>query len=228
MDARHVVAAAALVVTTQNVQLGMTPAHVRHDIRHAAEYSSVVMTQEMFYRHAARYAPPGWGTAHWIGRPRGDCAVYWDRDRWRLVGSYVVPITWATFPRGHRTALVTVLRGHGVTVGAVCVHMFTHTLFRPLAWGNGVRRVSALAARLRARWGHVVIGGDWNRNWLDRPRIGPRFVSARSPADTGPKGGRPDFVYWAGARRTAPVRVIRGTYSDHNGTRYRLALSGVR
>lgn len=227
MDARHAVAAVALVVTTQNVQLGMPPAHVRHDIRHAAEHSSVVLAQEMFHRHAARYAPPGWGTAHRIGRPRGDCATYWDRDRWHLVRSYVVPIARATFPRGHRTALVTVLRGRGTAVGVVCLHMFTHTRFRPLAWANAVRRVTALAGRLRARWGHVVVGGDWNRQWSNRPRVGPGFRSAPAPAVTGPKGGRPDFVYWSGARRVAPVRVIRPTYSDHNGTRYRLRLTGV-
>lgn len=212
---------AVLVLTTQNVKVTLPPDKAAHDIRQAAQYSSVVFTQEMFYRDAGRFAPAGWGSAHHPGRNRGDCATYWDRDVWQRLAAFLVPITWATFKHGHRWALVTVLRGHGVTVAAVCVHLITRFRFHPIATRNGTRRLAALTARLRDRWGRVVIGGDWNRPFSRRPDF-PGFRSGWPPRGTGPRGGRPDYVLTT--RPVEAVHVVGHTWSDHNGVRYRLGI----
>lgn len=218
------VAAVVLVLTTQNVRVTLPPDEARHDIRQAAEHSSVVVTQEMGRRHAARFAPAGWGTAHRPGVRRGDCAAYWDRDAWHRVRAYAVPITWATFRAGHRWALVTVLAGHGLRVAVVCVHMVTHGLSHPIAYRNGTRRLAALLVRLRGRVGPVVVAGDWNARWGEaRGRVGypPRVLG---PTFNAAPVRRIDWAVWSrpGVSILAPPRVIRHTYSDHNGVRFRL------
>jgi endonuclease/exonuclease/phosphatase family metal-dependent hydrolase len=226
------VAALTMTLTTQNVRVGMPPDHVHHDINQAAAHSSVLFTQEMGLRHARRFAPRGWGTAHFAGIRRGDCATYWDRREWRLVKAWPVPVTWATFRAGHRWALVTVLRGHGTTVAAVCVHMVTRARSRPMAYGNGTERLAALVDRLRARHRHVVIGGDWNLPYRYGPRhrypwpVMPRhgMSSMRPPRPTGSNGhgGRIDYVWTARGMRQVGSHIIGNTYSDHQGNRIKV------
>lgn len=212
----------ALTVTTQNVRLGLTPAHARHDIRQAAQRSGVVLAQEMRGRDAARFRPPGyWSTQT---QPRGDCATFWDRSRWRFVSRAAVPYEFGTFPRGHRWALVTVLRSvnrPGVRLATVNVHSVTRSLSRPVVFGRGMARLGRLAASLAAAYGRVVVGGDTNRTWPLRARL-PGFRTVRPPRATGPKGGTVDYLYWSGPLRFRNARVIAETYSDHNGARYRL------
>ena len=209
-----------LTVTTQNVRVTLGPVHARHDIRQAAEHSSVVFTQEMGKRRARRFAPAGWGVAHFSGLRRGDCATYWDRSRWRLVRAYPFRVAHEPFRAGHRWAVVTVLRrvGHpGVRLAAVNVHLFTRTVFRRPAWRRAITRIRDVAERLVARYPRVVMGGDWNRTWGRRATF--RGFSSASPAGrTGPKGGRVDYLFWHG-ERFRRIRVIGHTYSDHDGTR---------
>lgn len=219
------IAGVVLAVTTQNVRLGIGPAHVRHDIGQAANGSGVVMTQEMRDRNAARFRPPGWGSAQ--PRPRGamrsDCATFFDRSRWRLVRAWAVPYEFGTFRHGHRWALVTVLRrpdNPGVRVAFVNVHSVPHSIDRAAVYGAGMARLSRLGARLAAAYGLAVVGGDTNRVWPLRARFSG-FHSVGPPGSTGPHGGRVDYIYAAGFRFRG-VRVIGNTYSDHNGTRYRL------
>jgi len=218
-------ALAALTLTTQNVRVTLPPHEAAHDIRQAAQHSSVVLTQEMGRRDAARFAPAGWGTAHRSGVRRGDCAAYWDRSRWHRVRAYAVPLTWATFRAGHRWALVTVLRGQGITWAAVCVHMVTNGVRHPIAARNGTRRLMAALAALRGRGLPVVVAGDWNMTWAEtRTRWGypPRVLSPRFRAV--PRS-RIDWAAWSRPGvRLDRWRTVRHTYSDHNGVRVRLRL----
>ncbi len=88
-------AGTAVVVSTQNVQLTLPPTEARHDMARAASGSPILFTQEMGHRHARRLAPPGWGTAHYLGsHRRGDCATVWDRSRWARIRTELVPLTW--------------------------------------------------------------------------------------------------------------------------------------
>lgn len=206
-------------ITTQNVRVTMDAAHARHDIRQAAARGSVLFTQEMGRRNARRFRPAGWSSTHAAGTYRGDCATFWDRDRWRLRRAYAVRIVDAETRRpsnGHRFALVAVLTG-AETLAAVCVHMPTHGASRGI-YAAGARRLRALLARLSSRYARVAVGGDWNRHYVNRVRF-PGFRAARPPAATGSGGGRIDYVYVRRPAHITRVRVIGHTYSDHNGVR---------
>lgn len=210
-------AALLLVVATQNVLRTMPPDQARHDIRHAAAHSSILVTQEMFTRRAARFRPAGWGSAHFPG-PRGDCATYWQRRSWKAQRAWPVRVSRATFPHGSRWALVTLLRAQqsGQLLAVICVHLITHSLARRAVYGRSADRLRTLVARLRQRM-PVVIGGDWNRVWRLRARF-PGCASQRPPAGTGPSGGRVDYLLGCGLQ-PAGAHVIWHTYSDHNGLR---------
>lgn len=218
-----VVAAFPVHVTTQNVRVGMPRPHALHDIRQAADVGGIVFTQEMRDRRARDFRPRGWGSAQ-ATRPRvnnrGDCATYWDRGQWRRVGVRVFPYEFAPFKNGHRAALVTVLRSRAnprVTLATVNVHSITRSLDRRAVFRRGMARLGRLTAHLTARWGRVVIGGDWNRVW----RLRARFDGFRSwsPARaTGPQGGRVDYLLFHGIRARS-LRIVGHTYSDHNGVR---------
>ena len=198
-------------VTTQNVRVGLPAWQARHDIRHAARFGSVVLAQEMHKRRAAAFAPAHWGTAQATRarvRNRGDCAIYWRRDRWRLRRAYVVPVTRGVTRNETRYAQIAVLTGRQ-TMAAVCVHM--PTARAPTAvYRAGIGRIRALLGRL-ARFPHVVIGGDWNRAYSRRPRL-PGYVAGRPPRGV-------DYVYARRPDTVSRVRVIRPTFSDHNGIR---------
>lgn len=210
-------------VTTQNVRAGLPRAEARHDVRQAAERSSVVFAQEMAHRRAARFAPAHWGAVHFVGPRRGDCATFYDRRVWRVVRAYPFRVSAAPFRAGHRYAVVAVLRrvGHpGAELATVNVHLFTHTVHRPRAWRRATNRLGRLVGALAAHHARVVVGGDWNRTWPRRARF-PGYASAEPSRQTGPKGGRVDFLYWHGERFHGS-RVIGHTYSDHEGVRVRL------
>jgi hypothetical protein len=214
----------AVTVTTQNVYVGLPRAEARHDIRQAAQFSSVVFTQEMGHRRASRFTPAHWAVVHFRGTWRGDCATFYDRRVWRVVRAHTFRVSAEPFRAGHRWALVTVLRHvgrPGSRLATVNVHAFTHTIFRPVAWRRAVTTIRDVADGLAARYGRVVMGGDWNRTWDRRGRF-PGFASAEPPRQTGPKGGRVDYVFWHGERFRG-IRVIGRTYSDHDGTRVRLS-----
>jgi len=202
---------------------------VRHDIRQAAQRSGVVLTQEMRGRDAATFAPRGWGYAQRpTGDFRGDCATFWDRARWRWVRGFAFQYEFATFPRGHRWALVTILASvnrPAVRLAVVNVHSVTRSLERAPVFARGMARLGRLTAHLRGVWGRVVLGGDFNRVWPLRARF-PGFATVRPPRATGPKGGTVDFLYWSAPLRFRAVRVIAATHSDHNGARYRMPLGG--
>jgi endonuclease/exonuclease/phosphatase family metal-dependent hydrolase len=230
-------AALSLTVTTQNVRVGLPADQVRHDVGLASRHSTIVLTQEMRGRHARFYAPAGWGAAQ-LGRGmRGDCATYWKRSAWELRRAWLVPLTRATFLRGHRWALVTVLRGAQATVVTVCLHMAPRALDRRPSYRHGMAQLAALVDRLRRHWRYVLVGGDWNRAWgadhsqrlvgfpaVALPRHGMR--SWAPPRATGPKGGRPDYFYWRSpAIRATSLHVIGHTFSDHQGARIHLRLA---
>jgi endonuclease/exonuclease/phosphatase family metal-dependent hydrolase len=217
-----VVAAIVLTLTTQNVRVGLPPWQAHHDIRQAAHQSSVVVAQEMQHRHAAAYAPAGWGTAHRPGRARGDCATYWNRAVWVRVGRpYTVRLTAAPFRWGTRYALVTILRHRGgpTLVGVVCVHMVTRSWERRTVYARGMDRLDRLLGRLPAR---TVVAGDWNRGYGRRVPV-PGYSTARPPRPTG-AGARIDYAWWEHAHLDR-IRTIGGTYSDHDGVRVRLRLT---
>lgn len=222
MNLAAAVAVAALTITTQNVRVGMPPPAAHHDIDQAAERSSIVFAQEMGLRRAARFAPDGWGTSHFTGIRRGDCATYWDRKVWHRMSSWTRQLTFASFRAGHRFALVTVLRGKGTTLATVCVHSITKSLSaarRPV-FARGMHRLSRVIHLLRYRYSHVVVGGDWNRTWPHRARF-KGFRSTEPQRATGAGGGRVDYFYWARGDQTG-LRVIGHTRSDHNGVRLHL------
>lgn len=240
--AAALLAAASLALTTQNVQAGLPPAQARHDIRQAAAGSSVVLAQEMGRRVAPRFAPPGWGWAHFGGLRRGDCAAYWNRAQWRLVRTWPTQLTFATLPlgRGHRWALTTILRGVGIRSGirlaVVCVHQITHALDRQPTYRYGTHRLALLLARLATHHRYVAVGGDWNMPYPQDHRLRlsgfparvlpAQGLAGRAPAaPTGPKGGRVDYWYTQRPGLAAiGGAVLRGTYSDHDGSRIRLRL----
>jgi len=183
----------------------------------------------MSRRHAARFAPAGWRSVQ-ATRPRlgyrGDCATFYDASRWRLRTSYVVRLldVRTRHPsNGRRWALVAVLTG-AQPLAAVCVHLPTHGVSRRL-YGRAVDNLRPTLRRLSARYGHVVIGGDWNRHYRYRPRF-RGFVAYRPPAGTGPHGGRVDYLYVRRPDAITGARVIRHTYSDHDGMRVRIAETG--
>lgn len=208
-------------VTTQNVRVGLPAPEARHDVRDAAAFGSVVFTQENGHRRARRFAPAGWGTAHAAGTYRGDCATYWRRDVWRLRRAYVVRILDVATPgepsNGHRWALVAVL-SHRQTWAGVCVHMPTPKAGRG-AYRTAAANVRRLLARLSSRYaGRVFVGGDWNRRFSRRPAFGG-YAARRPPGATHANGVRIDYVYVRRPAYAARIRVIGGTYSDHNGVR---------
>lgn len=221
---------ARVTVTTQNVRVGMTPRHSHHDIDQAAEHSSVVLTQEMGLRRARTYAPHGWGTAHFPGVRRGDCATYWDRARWRLIHTWTRQITFADFRAGRRFVLATTLRGVGPyqdkRLAVVCVHSITRSLLasRQPVFDAGMHRLGQLLAAVHTRYRHVLVGGDWNRGWPLRHRF-PTMRSVAPYRSTGAKGGRIDYFQWTRhALGYTGQRIIGHTWSDHNGTRVHLVL----
>lgn len=220
MNLTGALAAVVLTITTQNVRVSLPPPLAHHDITQAAQHSSVLFTQEMGLRDARRFAPPGWGTAHAQGLRQGDCATYYDRDLWRKTGSRAVLLTHAPFRAGTRYALVTHLRGQGTTLDVVCVHMITKSLARRAVYHRGMDRLRALLSRLTAA--HVVVGGDWNRNWSQRAPLSG-YHTRKPPAPTGSHGGRIDYLWWRGAAERT-IRVIGHTASDHQGVRVRLRL----
>lgn len=206
-------AALALVVATQNVRVTLPPPEAQHDIRQAAAgRTSIVLTQEMGRRAAWKYRPAGWGSAHFpYGVRRADCATYFDRARWRKVSAWPRQISYAPFVAGHRWALITVLRDRssGVRVATVCVHLITRTLARSAVFERSTDRLRAIVGRLRARYGAVVVGGDWNRPWRQRaPFLGCRTLPARAV----------DYIWGCGVQPMGS-RAIRHTYSDHDGVR---------
>ena len=222
MNLAGVLVALVLTVTTQNVRVGMSPEHSHHDINQAAAHSSILFTQEMGLRRAARFAPQHWGTSHHAGLRQGDCATYWDRRVWSERRSYITRLTHAPFRAGTRYALTTILhlRGHpGVTIGAVCVHMITKSLARRAVYANGMDRLRAMMSRIPYR---VVVGGDWNRTFPRRaPLSGFRTLGPHRP--TGVHGGRIDYI-WGRDARPRHIRVIGHTWSDHNGVRYQFRI----
>lgn len=211
--------AVLLAITTQNVRVGLPPPEARHDIRQAAEHSSIVLTQEMGRRDASRFAPAGWGTSHVTGLRQGDCATYYDRATWRKTGQRAVLLTHAPFRAGTRYALVTHLRGQGTTLAVVCVHMITRSLTRRVVYRHGMDRLRSLLSRLTAA--HVVVGGDWNRDWSQRAPLAG-FSTRRPPTPTHDTR-RIDYAWWKGAAYRT-MRVVGHTYSDHNGVRVWLRL----
>ena len=211
-------AASAVTVTTQNVKYTLPPAQAHHDINQAAEFSSILFTQEMGLRHARAFAPKGWGTAHAKGVHRGDCATFWDRDRWRLVRWRTFTTSNGSFRNGHRFGLVTVLRDSATEIATICVHMPTGwrtSSQRRIAYADGMANVRAVAHRLVDRYHRVVVGGDWNRIWGRRAPLSG-FRTRRPPQGTG--HGTIDYFWWHGARFVRQ-RVIGHTYSDHQGVR---------
>jgi hypothetical protein len=224
-------AADRVTVTTQNVRYTLDRDRARHDIRQAAEHSSIVLAQEMRYRVARRFAPPGWGTAHVrVTGPtanRGDCATYWSRDVWTFVRRWTVPISAAPFRNGHRWALVTILRGNGTRLAVVNVHTFTLTRSssRRALYARSMGRVRDLLDGLRQRNDAVIVGGDWNRTYDLRVKFGQPWRTSDPPRPTGSRGGRIDYLRWVAPDfRPLSVRVIGDTYSDHNGVRVTLGI----
>ena len=214
----------ALTITTQNVRVGLPPPEAHHDINQAAAHSSIVFTQEMALRDVQRFAPSGWGSAHFSGLRRGDCATYWNRSVWTRVNAWTVPLTWAGFRAGHRFALVTILRGHGLTLAVVCVHSITHST-RPArrpVFARGMARLNVVLQRLRTKY-PVVVGGDWNRGWTQRARF-TGFRSVETHGTTSGGGGHIDYFEWSPRVRFGSQRVIGHTFSDHNGVRLHLRL----
>ena len=209
MNLAAAVVAAVLTITTQNVRVGLPPPAVHHDINQAAQHSSIVFTQEMGERRAARFAPKGWGTAHHAGLRQGDCATYWDRSVWKERRSFVTLLTDAPFKAGLRYALTTVLHLRGdptVTMAAVCVHMITKSIPRRAWYARGMDRLRALLTR------------------MERYPYG----SKEPPSATGGRGGRVDYFWWQRLNIDyRSIRVIHHTFSDHNGVRMRLALRGT-
>ena len=229
MNLAAAVVAAVLTITTQNVRVGLPPPAVHHDINQAAQHSSIVFTQEMGERRAARFAPKGWGTAHHAGLRQGDCATYWDRSVWKERRSFVTLLTDAPFKAGLRYALTTVLHLRGdptVTMAAVCVHFLPTTIPRHVWFDRGMDRLRALLHRME-QYPYVVVGGDWNRVWPKRARIAG-YGSKEPPSATGGRGGRVDYFWWQRLNIDyRSIRVIHHTFSDHNGVRMRLALRGT-
>lgn len=229
MNVSGAVVALILTITTQNVRQGMPPPEARHDIHQAAVNSSVLFTQEMGQRRAARFAPAGWGTAHHAGLRQGDCATYWDNSVWREQRNFLTLLTNAPFRAGTRYALTTILHLRGdptVTMAAVCVHMVTRSLTRRTVYAHGMDRLRALLDRM-AKYPYVVVGGDWNRVWSKRARVAG-YSSKEPPAPTGTHGGRIDYFWWQRLNIDyRSIRVIGHTYSDHQGLRMRLALRGT-
>jgi len=212
-------AALVLVVATQNVRVGMPPYQARHDIRQAAALSSVVLTQEMGYRRAVEFRPAGWRSAHFAGTWPGDCATYWQRSTWRELRSWVRPVSFASFPYGHRWLLATVLRHRrsGQRVAFVCVHLITHGLRRPQVEARSIARVRRQVRQLRATM-PVVVGGDWNRPYGQRARF--HGCHSLRPG----RAGRVDYVWGCGMRAVRTV-VLAPTYSDHDGVRARFRVA---
>lgn len=226
MNLAGAVAGVVLAIATQNIRVGLPPPDVRHDLNQAAARSSVVFTQEMGYRDAAAFRPSGWGSDHVHGRTRGDCATYWDRSRWHLVRWHLVHTFTGTYRGGNRWAQVTILKGTGGVLAAVCVHNVTHARLHPAVEREGVSRLRQTLSSLSTRYANVVVGGDWNRGWGIRPRF-KGFTTVRPDQPTHKSGATIDYLYWHHPPvRFMSVRVLRPTFSDHRGVRYRLRLGG--
>lgn len=237
----------SLVLATQNVRYTLGPRQALHDIRQAARGSDVLALQEMGARRARRYEPPGWATWQALDHRAGQTAVMWRVSRLRLVGAFPMLLHRSNlFPSANRYSAVVVLavRGTRRCLAVVSVHMVPHIDVRGRLTTLRRGRLAALALRTYASAGRVLVrgcavalGGDWNLGayasrrardprgmfatmtgagfrgqWYGRQRLGPTL------------GRRAVDGFWT--RRLVPVsqRVIRGTYSDHNGVRVTVQL----
>lgn len=223
-----------IAVATQNVRYTLGPVHARHDVRDAAARSSIVFAQEFGLRRASRFAPTGWGTVHYPGLRRGDCATFYDRATWRRVRSWPIQLTRAPFRAGTRWAVVTILRDHaGRTLATINVHLITRARHRRAVYRHGIARLDRVASQLAQR-SPVVIGGDWNlpHAWDLRTRLRgfpartflPEWRTAATPRLT-TRRARLDYFYATRDLRVVRISRIGNTYSDHDGARVVLRLS---
>lgn len=215
-------AAERATITTQNVRVTLPPGQARADIRQAAEHSSLLLLQEMHRRWAHRYEPPRWGHAQAPqGGPlhRRDCAVMWSHQVWAERGQKVPRLSsGGTFEGADRWAVLVQLQHRASRARAivVCVHL------SPRPARNQLQRQTLLPLLASLRADLVVVGGDWNRR---RPQLAAQ-LHRRGYVSGG--GNRVDSVWWRRpARQVAPWRVIRPTFSDHDGVRYRLAFPAL-
>lgn len=230
--------------TTQNVRVTLGKTRAAHDIRRALDGSDLLLTQEMGGRHATRFAPAGIGVMQPPDRAARELAIYYRRSQLEAVGSF--PILFHAsrlFRSATRYALVAVFRTRTAPsrcLVAVDVHMIPHieraghprALPRRTLVRRALDRLAAFVHTYRRGCG-LLIGGDWNVDgYADRRVRSPVFPYAHlaplglrsswavfHARDT--LGSRSvDGFYLAGIRPLA-LRVLVGTYSDHNGVRLR-------
>jgi endonuclease/exonuclease/phosphatase family metal-dependent hydrolase len=245
-------AAAVLVVATQNVQVGMPAYQARHDITRAAVGADVVVLQEMGGRRvAAGFTPAGFRCWQALSGPAREVPVCWRASRFAEIAAHTTLLHRSDlFPSATRAASTVVLRDRttGRLWPVVDVHMIPHIevggrlrqLPRRALAVLALSRIDALADRLTARYGRVIIGGDFNIDATADHRVrqpaclwyrmnhGPTNYDTawNTLPRTGPTLGRRriDYVWWPKAAATA-VRsaTIGGTYSDHQLVRVTLA-----
>ncbi len=242
-----------VVVTTANIHRAIARWKARADVRRAATRGDVVLTQENRRRRADDLAPPGW-TAYAPRRPSAcrENVVYWDASRFRrLVSRTVVLYPRRTFPASRRCASVVVLedRRSGIVVPVVSVHMIPHVEIagrpRPLPlrisiYHRSLDRLVRVLRTVQRNRGIVIVGGDWNVDYLADRRTRSRPFPFRHLAPWMTNQNAPEFGRDAptlGPRRIDSVWIsespririlesstIKRTFSDHSFARVRLRL----
>jgi endonuclease/exonuclease/phosphatase (EEP) superfamily protein YafD len=238
-----------ITITTQNVRYSLPPWQAAHDIRQAAQHSSIVLLQEMAGRRAARYRPAGWASAQATGRPYAarECPALWSARVWSLRRHSTRLLARSDlFPSATRYASVTVLRHRaaGFRAAVVCLHLIPHVerhgrptaLPRQRVLSRELATVYDLARTLAARYRVVVVGGDWNINARADDRVRHRGWPARVMPTAGYRhqwqlrytrptlGRRWVDTLWVHGAQLRSTRTVAPTYSDHNGARVRIRL----
>lgn len=231
-----------VTLTTANVQNVLTRAQARADIRRATASSSVVLLQEMWRRRVTRLVPPGWGVWHPAQPVRGcrDNAVIWDRRVWSLGPHHGVRLHWADLVGNCAAVAVLVHRGTGLRLPVIGVHLLPHVevaghprkLPRLVPFHRSLDRVFTQANTTWEHYGQVIVGGDWNVDWVADWRVRSGVFPWRHfhqvfdsnwgqlpwTAPTHAGGRRIDTWWWSDrpGLRIVNAATLGRTWSDHN------------
>jgi hypothetical protein len=231
-------------VVTANIKVSISPRAAQRDLNYARRDADIVLAQEMWHRDAHKMSGRYWSAVQ-SGRPVPACrgnVVLWRTAVWRLARARAVLLGRSSLVNATRCVMVAVLvhRVTGQRLTVLSAHMLHHVEVagRPRAafparvafYARTMTVLDSLVTRIAAAGRRVLVGGDWNVDWIADHRVHwSGFPYAHLAADfdsnwgrlglTRPTHGsrRIDTIWWDETRRIRPVsaRTLPRTASDH-------------